>query len=78
MNVSTEDIRSIPAGKLKLFPCEDGSKIRSARSLLSIIKESGTFQEGVVDYEGKKFELETGLVFAIRALRPGDTKIFGR
>ena len=78
MNVSTEDIRSIPAGELKLFPCEDGRKIRSARSLISIVKESETMPEGVVDYEGKKFVLETGLVFAIRALRSGDTKIFGR
>lgn len=76
MNVTTEDIRSIPAGKMSLFPCEDGRKIRSARSLMSIIKETNSFQDGVVDYESKKYVLETGLVFAIRALRPGDTKIF--
>jgi hypothetical protein len=78
MNVSTEDIKNIPAGKMQIFPCEDGRKVRSARSLLSIIKETGSYPDGVVDYEGKKFELETGLVFAIRALRDGDTKIFGR
>ena len=53
MNVSTEDIKSIPAGAIRLFPCENGAKIKSARS----------------------FVLETGLIFAIRAMRKGDTKI---
>jgi len=75
MNVSTEDIRNIPAGAIRLFPCEDGAKIRSARSLVSIIKETKSMQEGVIDYETKKFELETGLVFAIRAMREGDSPI---
>ena len=75
MNVTTEDIRSIPAGALRLFPVEDGSKIRSARSLVSIIKETESMPEGVVDYETKKYVLETGLIFACRALREGDTPI---
>lgn len=75
MNVTTEDIKSIPPGALRLFPCEDGSKIRSARSLISIVKESESMPEGVVDYESRKYELETGKVFAIRAMREGDTKI---
>ena len=74
MNVSVEDIRNIPAGALRLFPCEDGSKVRSARSLVSIIKNETGMPEGVVDYETKKFELETGLVVGIRALREGDSK----
>lgn len=78
MNVSTEEIRNIPAGSLRLFPCEDGAKVRSARSLVSIIKESESMQEGVVNYETKKFELETGIVFAIRAMREGDTPILNR
>ena len=78
MNVTTEDIKNIPAGALRLFPCEDGKKIRSARSLVSIIKEREDMPEGVVDYETKKFALETGLVFAIRAMREGDTSILGR
>lgn len=78
MNVSTEDIRNIPAGALRLFPCEDGGKIRSARSLVSIIKETESMQEGVVDYETKKFETEFGLLFAIRAMREGDTPILRR
>jgi hypothetical protein len=75
MNVSTEDIKNIPAGELKLFPCEDGGKIKSARSLVSIFKERGDFPDGVVNYETKKFELETGLVFAIRAMREGDVPV---
>lgn len=78
MNVSTEDIRNIPAGALRLFPCEDGMKIRSARSLVSIIKETGTMPEGVVDYETKKFELENGLIFACRAMREEDEPILKR
>ena len=76
MNVSTDDIRKIPAGTLALFPCEGGGNIRSARSLMSIVKETETMQDGVVDYESKKYKLETGLVLAIRALREGDTPIF--
>ena len=78
MNVSTEDIRSIPAGALRLFPCEDGGKIRSARSLVSIIKETRSMPEGITGYETKKFELETGLVFACRALGEGDEPILRR
>lgn len=78
MNVTTEDIRKVPAGALRLFPCEDGAKIRSARSLVSIVKESESLPEGVVDYETKKFETERGLIFAIRAMREGDTKILNK
>lgn len=78
MNVSTEDIRNIPAGALRLFLCEDGCKLRSARSLVSIIKETKSMPEGVVDYETKKFELENGLVFACRAMRDGDEPILKR
>ena len=78
MNVTTDDIKNIPAGQLRLFPCEDGKKIRSARSLVSIIKETESMQEGVVDYETKKFETEVGLVFAIRAMREGDTPILSK
>lgn len=77
MNVSTEDIRGIPPGALRLFPCEDGGKIRSARSLVSIVKESG-LPDNVVNYETKKFETEIGLIFAIRAMRTGDVPILGR
>lgn len=78
MNVSTEDIKSIPAGAIRLFPCEDGAKIKSARSLVSIFKERENYPDGVVDYETKKFVLETGLVFAIRAMREGDVKVFNK
>ena len=73
MNVSTEDIKNIPPGALRLFACEDGKKVKSARSLVSIVKETG-MPDGVVDYELKKFVLETGLHVAIRAMREGDTK----
>lgn len=77
MNVSSEDIRSIPAGTIQLFPCENGSNIRSARSLISIIKDTESMQEGVVDYETKRYKLETGiLILAIRAMRPGDKPVF--
>lgn len=78
MNVTTEEIRKIPPGSLRLFPCEDGGKVRSARSLISIIKETDSMQEGVVNYETKKFELETGLVFAVRAMREGDAPVLNR
>lgn len=75
MNVSVEDIRSIPAGALRLFPCEDGRKVRSARSLLSILKNEMGMPDGVVDYELRKYDTEIGLLVGIRALREGDTKI---
>jgi hypothetical protein len=74
MNVSTDEIRNIPPGALRIFPCEDGRKIKSARSLVSIVKEAG-LPDGVVDYELRKYNLETGLHIVIRALREGDTKI---
>ena len=74
MNVSVEDIRKIPAGALRLFPVDDGKKIRSARSLVSIVKNEMGMPEGVVDYELKKYNLEIGLVVGIRALREGDSK----
>jgi len=77
MNVSTEEIRKIPAGSIRFFSCEDGSSIRSARSLVSIVKEAG-MPEGVVDYETRKVALETGLVFVIFAMRDGDTPILKR
>lgn len=75
MNVSTEDIKSIPAGAIRLFPCENGAKIKSARSLVSIVKEREDYPDGVVNYETKKFDLETGKVFAIRAMREGDKPV---
>lgn len=78
MNVSTEDIKSIPAGALRLFPCEDGAKLRSARSLVSIVKEREDFPEGVVNYETKKFDTEKGLIFAIRAMREGDIPVLSK
>lgn len=72
MNVSTEEIKAIRPGDIKLFLCEDGSKIRSARSLVSIVKEAG-MPDGIVDYETRKFELDGDLkIFAIRAMRPDD------
>ena len=51
MNVSVEDIRKIPAGGLRIYPVEDGKKIRSARSLVSQVKNEMGMPEGVVDYE---------------------------
>ena len=74
MNVSVEEIKNIAPGELKLFPCEDGGKVKSARSLVGHVKET-CMPQGVVDYEYKKFSLEIGLVFAIRALREGEVKI---
>lgn len=78
MNVSTEDIKKIPAGAIRLFTMENGAKVRSARSLISIVKESEALPEGVVDYETKKFVTERGLVFAIRAMGEGDTPVLKR
>lgn len=75
MNVSVEDIRKIPAGALRLFPVDDGKKVRSARSLVSIVKNEIGMPDGVVDYELRKYNLEIGLVVGIRALREGDVKI---
>ena len=75
MNVSVEDIRKIPAGGLRIYPVEDGKKIRSARSLVSQVKNEMGMPEGVVDYELRKEILEIGLVVIIRALREGDEKI---
>ncbi len=76
MNVTTEEIRNIPAGGIRHFICEDGAKVRSARSICSIIKETGTMQDGVVDYDTKKVVLENGIIlFVVRAMREGDTKV---
>ncbi len=77
MNVTTEDIRKIPPGKFAIFPCEDGKKVRSARSLVSIVKESG-LPEDVVDYDTKKIETEFGLLFGIFAMRKGDEPMFSK
>ena len=72
MNVTTEDIRKIAPGALRLFPCEDGKKMRSACSLVTTVKQTG-FPEGVVDYETRKdFDLN---IVIIRALREGDVKV---
>jgi len=75
MNVSTEDIRSIPPGALRLFPCEDGKKMRSACSLVTTVKRT-EMPEGVVDYETQKF-FDLNIV-AIRALRECDTKVLNK
>lgn len=75
MNVTTEDIRNIPPGALRIFPCEDGKKMHSACSLVAFLKRT-EMPEGVVDYETRK-EFETNIVI-IRALRTGDTKILNR
>jgi hypothetical protein len=77
MNVTTEEIKCIPPGVLQLFPCENGAKIRSARSLVSIVKESG-LPDGVVNYETKKFDTEFGLIFAIRAMGVNDVPVLNR
>lgn len=72
MNVTTDDIRKITPGALRLFPCEDGKKMRSACSLVTIVKQTG-LPEGVVDYETRKdFDLN---IVIIRALRDGDVKV---
>ena len=54
MNVSTDDIKNIPGGELRLFPCEDGGKVKSARSLVGHVKET-CMPQGIIDYEYKKF-----------------------
>ena len=77
MNVSTEDIRKIKPGHIEHFFCEDGGKVRSACSLVSIIKQTG-MPEGVVDYETKKlFRKDNKIadIVIIRPLREGDTKV---
>ena len=77
MNVTTEDIRKIKPGSLAYFFCEDASKMRSACSLVSIIKQTG-MPDNVVDYETKKlFRKDNHIadVVVIRPLREGDTKV---
>jgi hypothetical protein len=75
MNVTTEDIRSIPPGALRIFKCEDGKKMRSACSLVTTVKRT-EMPDGVVDYETRK-EFDTNIVI-IRALREGDNKVLNR
>lgn len=75
MNVTTEDIRNIPPGALRIFPCEDGKKMRSACSLVTTVKRT-EMPEGVVDYETRK-EFDINVVI-IRAMRDGDTKVLNR
>lgn len=80
MNATTEDIRSIKPGTIAYFFCEDASKMRSACSLVSIIKQTG-MPEGVVDYETKKlFRKDNNVadLLIIRPLREGDTKVLNR
>lgn len=77
MNVTTEDIRKIKPGSLAYFFCEDASKMRSACSLVSIIKQTG-MPDNVVDYETKKLfrkDNHVADVVVIRPLREGDTKV---
>lgn len=77
MNVTTEDIRKIKPGSLAYFFCEDASKMRSACSLVSIIKQTG-MPDNVVDYETKKLFRKNNHVadvVIIRPLRDGDTKV---
>ncbi len=77
MNVTTEEIRKIKPGSIAHFFCEDASKMRSACSLVSIIKQTG-MPENVVDYETKKlFRKDNNIadVVIIRPLREGDTKV---
>lgn len=75
MNVTTEDIRKIPPGKLRVFQCEDGKKLRSANTLISTIKRTG-MPKGIVDYEFRnEYDLN---VILIRALRDGDVKVLMR
>jgi hypothetical protein len=75
MNVSTEDIKKIPPGALRVFPCEDGKKMRSACSLVTTVKRT-EMPEGVVDYETRK-EFDLNAVI-IRAMREGDTKVLNK
>lgn len=75
MNVSTEDIKKIPPGALRVFPCEDGKKMRSACSLVTTVKRT-EMPEGVVDYETRK-EFYLNAVI-IRAMREGDTKVLNK
>lgn len=75
MNVTTDDIRNIPPGALRVFPCEDGKKMRSACSLVTTVKRT-EMPEGVVDYETRK-EFDINVVI-IRAMRDGDTKVLNR
>lgn len=77
MNVTTEDIRKIKPGSIAYFFCEDASKMRSACSLVSIIKQVG-MPENVVDYETKKLfrkDNKVADIVVIRPLREGDTKV---
>lgn len=75
MNVTTDDIRNIPPGALRVFPCEDGKKMRSACSLVTTVKRT-EMPEGVVDYETRK-EFDINVVI-IRAMRDGDTKVLNK
>jgi hypothetical protein len=78
MNVSVDDIKNIKPGRLELFTCDDMKKLRSGRSLIAFVKDTG-MPEGVVDYESERFNIEglkgDQVVLAIRAMREGDTKI---
>lgn len=77
MNVSTDDIRNIKPGTVRPFVCEDGSKMRSACTLISVLKQTG-MPDGVVDYETKKFfaDKNDGVnLLLIRPLREGDDRV---
>jgi hypothetical protein len=75
MNVSTDDIRNIPPGALRLFQCEDGKKMRSAASLITTVKRT-ELPDGVVDYEHQKFfDLN---IIALRAMRDCDTRVLNK
>lgn len=75
MNVTTDDIRNIPPGALRIFACEDVKKMRSACSLVTTLKRTD-MPEGVVDYETRK-EYDMNIVI-IRAMRDGDCRILNR
>ena len=77
MNVTTEDLRKIKPGSVQPFVCEDGGKMRSACSLISILKQTG-FPDGIVGYETKKFfadENDGVNIILIHAMREGDERV---
>ena len=80
MNVTTDDIRNIKAGRIQPFVCEDDKAMYNACSLVTRMKRMG-MPEDVVNYETQKFfaaENDGVSLLLIRPMKMGDTFVLNR
>lgn len=80
MNVTTEDIRNIKAGRIQPFVCEDDKAMYNACTLVTRMKRIG-MPENVVNYETQKFFAEENdgvSLLLIRPMKEGDSFVLNK